>query len=145
MEKNYKTVNLKLPYSNSKNISLIQNSTFVISRKYKDEYLHIKAKGPIGKIDSFLYLITNIGNIIREKNTIFIEYEPTNNHIWLPRLLYCVSFIKHLCNIRNIFVLTPYQLYCELLKRGGQVIFEKEGESNGIHENTKSKTSTYIT
>ena len=51
MEKNYKIVNLKLPYSNSKNISLIQNSTFVISRKYKDEYLHIKAKGPIGKIE----------------------------------------------------------------------------------------------
>ena len=51
MEKNYKTVDLKLPYSNSKNISLIQNSTFVISRKYKDEYLHIKAKGPIGKIE----------------------------------------------------------------------------------------------
>ena len=58
MEKNYKTVNLKLPYSNSKNISLIQNSTFVISRKYKDEYLHIKAKGPIGKIDSLLKLLS---------------------------------------------------------------------------------------
>ena len=57
MEKNYKIVNLKLPYSNSKNISLIQNSTFVISRKYKDEYLHIKAKGPIGKIDSLLKLL----------------------------------------------------------------------------------------
>ena len=58
MEKNYKTVNLKLPYSNSKNISLIQNSTFVISRKYKDEYLHIKAKGPIGRIDSLLKLLS---------------------------------------------------------------------------------------
>ena len=58
MEKNYKTVNLKLPYSNSKNISLIQNSTFVISRKYKDEYLLIKAKGPIGKIDSLLKLLS---------------------------------------------------------------------------------------
>lgn len=69
-----------------------------------------------------------------------VEYEPTHNQIWLPRLLYCVSFIKHLCNIRKLFVLTPYQLYCELLKRGGKVIFEKEGESNGIHENTKSKT-----
>ena len=58
MEKNYKIVDLKLPYSNSKNISLIQNSTFVISRKYKDEYLHIKAKGPIGKIDSLLKLLS---------------------------------------------------------------------------------------
>ena len=58
MEKNYKTVDLKLPYSNSKNISLIQNSTFVMSRKYKDEYLLIKAKGPIGKIDSLLKLLS---------------------------------------------------------------------------------------
>ena len=58
MEKNYKTVDLKLPYSSSKNISLIQNSTFVISRKYKDEYLHIKAKGPIGRIDSLLKLLS---------------------------------------------------------------------------------------
>jgi len=57
MEKNYKTVNFKLPYSNSKNISLIQNSTFVISRKYKGEYLHIKVKGPIDKINSLLKLI----------------------------------------------------------------------------------------
>ena len=57
MEKNYKIVDLKLPYSNSKNISLIQNSTFVISRKYKDEYLHIKAKGPIGKMNSLLKLL----------------------------------------------------------------------------------------
>ena len=37
----------------------------------------------IGKIDSFLYLITNIGNIIREKNTIFIEYEPTKENPWI--------------------------------------------------------------
>jgi len=57
MEKNYKIVDLKLPYSDSKNISLIQNSTFVISRKYKDEYLHIKAKGPKGKMNSLLKLL----------------------------------------------------------------------------------------
>ena len=37
----------------------------------------------IGKIDSFLYLITNIGYIIREKNTIFIEYEPTKENPWI--------------------------------------------------------------
>ena len=57
MEENYKIVDLKLPYSNSKNISLIQNSTFVISRKYKDEYLLIKAKGPRGKMNSILKLL----------------------------------------------------------------------------------------
>ena len=57
MEKNFKTVDIKLPYSNSKNISLIQNSTYVMSRKYKDEYLLIKAKGPIGKMNSLLKLL----------------------------------------------------------------------------------------
>ena len=57
MEENYKTVDFKLPYSNSKNISLIQNSTYVISRKYDDEYLLIKAKGPRGKMNSILKLL----------------------------------------------------------------------------------------
>ena len=57
MEENYKIVDLKLPYSNSKHISLIQNSSFVISRNYKDEYLHIKAKGPKGKMNSLLKLL----------------------------------------------------------------------------------------
>ena len=57
MEKNYKVLDFKLPYRDSKNISLIQNSTFVISRKYKDEYLHIKAKGPKGRMNSLLKLL----------------------------------------------------------------------------------------
>tara|TARA_R100000278_G_scaffold8595_1_gene10563 strand:- start:2715 stop:3269 length:555 start_codon:yes stop_codon:yes gene_type:complete len=70
-----------------------------------------------------------------------IEYEATSYPIWLPRLLYCVSFMKHLCNIRNIFILTPYQLYCELLKRGGQVIFKQKGEEHGLSENTISTTT----
>ena len=30
----------------------------IIKLKYKDEYLHIKAKGPIGKIDSLLKLLS---------------------------------------------------------------------------------------
>ena len=37
----------------------------------------------IGNIDNFLYLITNIGNVIRERNTIFIEYEPTKENPWI--------------------------------------------------------------
>jgi len=53
-----------------------------------------------------------------------IEIDIDKNPIYMPRLFYCVSFIKHLCNIRKFWILTPYQLYCELLKRNGNVIFE---------------------
>ena len=61
-----------------------------------------------------------------------IEYEPTDKPIYVPRWLYCVSFMKHLCNVRKFWILTPYQLYCELKKRGGKSIFEDNKEnSNG--------------
>jgi len=52
-----------------------------------------------------------------------IEIETDVKPIYMPRLMYCVSFIKHLCNIHKFWLLTPYQLYCELLKRKGKVIF----------------------
>ena len=67
-----------------------------------------------------------------------IDYTPQKQQIFMPRLMYCVSFMKHLCNIHDFFILTPYQLHCELLKRGGKVIFTKEGEPNGIYETTKT-------
>lgn len=41
---------------------------------------------------------------------------------WQP--LYCVSWLKHLLNIPG-FAITPYQLFCELRKRGGEVITSK--------------------
>jgi hypothetical protein len=71
-----------------------------------------------------------------------IEYEPKDKPIYIPRLMYCVSFIKHLCNIRKFWLLTPYQLYCELLKRKGKVIFDGkdlEEPINGIKQNTNSR------
>ena len=51
-----------------------------------------------------------------------------------PRMpLYCVSWAKQLLGIDAPFILTPYQLSCELLKRGADVIFNNhlEGVSNG--------------
>ena len=53
-----------------------------------------------------------------------VEFDVDQKPIYMPRLLYCVSFIKHICNIRKFWILTPYQLYCELLKRKGSIIFE---------------------
>ena len=54
-----------------------------------------------------------------------IEIEVKGETVYLPRLMYCVSFVKHLIGIRNMLILTPYHLRCELLKRGGTVIFER--------------------
>ena len=34
---------------------------------------------------------------------------------------YCVSWVKHLLGLRNCIAMTPYQLYKELVKRGGTV------------------------
>ena len=63
-----------------------------------------------------------------------IEIDVKDKPIYIPRLFYCVSFIKHLCNIRKFWILTPYQLYCELRRLNGKVIFEANDlleQSNG--------------
>jgi|TARA_R100000081_G_C4780543_1_gene151219 hypothetical protein len=53
-----------------------------------------------------------------------VEIDVKDKPIYMPRLFYCVSFIKHLCNVRKFWILTPYQLYCELRRLNGKVIFE---------------------
>lgn len=62
-----------------------------------------------------------VGDMIQ--NCHCVEIEPQSNSIPLPRLLYCVSFVKHIVGIRKPWILTPYQLYCELHKLGGKDIF----------------------
>ncbi|OUU63394.1 MAG: hypothetical protein CBC24_09160 [Candidatus Pelagibacter sp. TMED64] len=54
-----------------------------------------------------------------------IEIEVKDSLVYFPTILYCVSFVKHLLGIRNMFLLTPYQLRCELIKQGGSAIFTK--------------------
>ena len=63
-----------------------------------------------------------------------IEIDVKDKPIYIPRLFYCVSFIKHLCNVRKFWIWTPYQLYCELRRLNGKVIFEANDlleQSNG--------------
>jgi len=55
-----------------------------------------------------------------------LEVTGSSYPIQLPRWLYCVSFAKHVIGMNKPFVLTPYQLYCELRKRGAESIFEAE-------------------
>lgn len=51
--------------------------------------------------------------------------------IYMPRLMYCVSFVKHIVGISKFWVMSPYQLYCELLKNGAVPMFEEQGDKNG--------------
>jgi hypothetical protein len=51
--------------------------------------------------------------------------------IYMPRLMYCVSFVKHIVGISKFWVMSPYQLYCELLKNGAKPMFEEQGDKNG--------------
>ena len=64
--------------------------------------------------------------------TICIETRAEDNPIQMPRWLYCVSFVKHLIGVNNPLILTPYQLYCELIKKPHRVMFDKcKGVSHG--------------
>lgn len=63
-------------------------------------------------------------------NCTCLEIDSKKNPIYLPRWLYCVSFIKHIAGINKPWILTPYQLYCELRKSGGKDIFLKPVEGD---------------
>ena len=68
------------------------------------------------------------------ENCICVETEAMDASIYAPRWLYCVSFVKHIIGVRKPWVMTPYQLYCELIKRQHRIIFTKEqGEDDGIY------------
>ena len=62
-----------------------------------------------------------------------VEVDIKDYPIYIPRLFYCDSFIKHLCNVRKFWIWTPYQLYCELLKRKGSIIFESKDLLESSH------------
>ena len=55
-----------------------------------------------------------------------VEIEQSNEFIHAPRWLYCTSFATHVAGIRGLFIFTPYQLYCELIRRGGRIIFDNQ-------------------
>lgn len=59
-----------------------------------------------------------------QNNCICLDVKPAICRTQLPRWLYCVTMVKHFVGVKNPFIFTPYQLYCELIKRGSQRIFE---------------------
>tara|TARA_R100001510_G_scaffold55864_1_gene60429 strand:- start:2349 stop:2801 length:453 start_codon:yes stop_codon:yes gene_type:complete len=67
-----------------------------------------------------------------------IEITPKHRYSKVPQYLwpwlYCVSFCKHVIGVAKWSAITPYQLYCELLKRGGKEIFTEYKENcDGKH------------
>ena len=65
-----------------------------------------------------------IWNDIRERGCLISVEAETGMINMRPRMpIYCVTWAKQLIGIKAPMVLTPYQLYCELLRRGADVIF----------------------
>ncbi len=60
------------------------------------------------------------------ENCICLDCETEHTVIYAPRFTYCVSIAKHFVGIRSPWILTPYQLYCELIKKGAKRIFEQK-------------------
>lgn len=62
-----------------------------------------------------------------------VEIRPKRRYSKVPQYLwpwlYCVSFCKHVVGVSKWSAITPYQLYCELLKRGGKEIFTEYKEN----------------
>lgn len=58
-----------------------------------------------------------------------VDARGSMNNIYFPRWLYCVSFVKHFLGIKKWWILTPYQLYCELRKDGHPLIFTETKET----------------
>ena len=62
-------------------------------------------------------------------NCICVDVEVGADSIYFPRWLYCVSFVKHIIGCNKWWILTPYQLYCELIKNNGQILFSEKQET----------------
>ena len=71
---------------------------------------------------------TDADNIVYDmiNECVCVEFEQACETIQTPRWLYCVSFASHVAGIKANWIYTPYQLYCELIKRGGRIIFESQ-------------------
>ena len=118
----------------------VNRGTWRLFTFWRPQHQHCFATRYDTKLDAWIYvecsskkfhfdLLTDdkatelVDYLMKECECVQIAIKPQT--VYHPRWLYCVSFIKHLVGIRGFFVLTPYQLRCELLKLGGEVIFNQ--------------------
>jgi hypothetical protein len=70
-------------------------------------------------IDAMIVGVNDAGGVFLEA-----EVQPTRRRIVPLTPLYCVSAVKDLIGLRAWRVITPWQLYCALMKRGAQRMFD---------------------
>ena len=51
MDKDHVEIELQIPYSRPKDIALSQRGVKIIKREYQSDYIYLKIKGPMEKID----------------------------------------------------------------------------------------------
>ena len=51
MDKDYRTIELKLPYEKPKEIAFSQQDVDIIERDYKNDHIYLKIRGPAERID----------------------------------------------------------------------------------------------
>ncbi|MGE0190319.1 MAG: hypothetical protein AB7G80_09845 [Dongiaceae bacterium] len=70
-------------------------------------------------IDAIIVAVNDRGGRFVE-----IDARAQGRRLWPPLFLYCVSAMKELVGIRDWRVITPWQLYCALMKMGGKRMFD---------------------
>lgn len=102
----------------------------VVALKYDPDYdIWVYIEWSSRKLFFELYKgeeVTAILMDIKERGSLLaVESEIARGDMVANAPVYCVTWVKHLVGFKNYFCLTPYHLYCELKKRGADVIFEK--------------------
>jgi len=80
-------------------------------------------------VDAIMLAVNDSGGAFLDVDT---EEQPAR--LFPPLTLYCVTAVKELVGLRDWRVITPWQLYCALRKRGAQRMFDLsylEETSNG--------------
>jgi hypothetical protein len=84
---------------------------------------------------------------VNQSGGAFLEIlaKPQNSRVIPPLPLYCVTAIKELVGLRDWRVITPWQLYCALLRRGAQRMFDlshpKERDNGQPVQETKGDSA----
>ena len=57
MDKDYKTIEIKLPYEKPKEIAFSQQGVDIIKRDYNNDYVYLKIRGPAERIDQIQLML----------------------------------------------------------------------------------------
>ena len=76
----------------------------------------------------------------------FLEFDamPAQRRLLPPFFPYCVTTMKHILGIRDFTIITPWQLYCALRKKGAKTIFGMKTEeiADGRHIGRQAESTS---